>query len=368
MGGGSKGGGNTTTTTKADPWVGVQPYLTSGYQQLGNLYQPGQGPQYYSGSTVADPSGWTQLGQESMLGQMGNLNSMAQGGAQSVQNMANYGANATQVGQNNAVANMNSMYNLGANAQGGLSGALSAMNRLNAAGDPSTNQYFQGALQSAIRPVTQQFQEQVLPSLRQGAQESGQFGGSRQGIAEGLAARGYTDTIGDISSNMGNAAYAQGLQAMQSAGQLGSGLAGLSGQMYSGAGNLGANLYGMGTDAMGRSAGLNTAAMQGLTMPGQLQQMIGQQQTDQRQQGLDADVQRWNYNQNLPYTMISDYLAMLNGAQGGSTTAQQSGGSGSNRTMGALGGAASGAAMGSMFGPVGMGIGAAAGGLYGMFG
>ena len=99
------------------------------------------------------------------------------------------------------------------------------MAQLNQAGDFGNNPAYQAALQSAIRPVTQQYQEQVIPGIRQGAQAAGQMGGSRQGIAEGIAARGYQDTVGDISSNMGNAAYAQGLQALQASGQLGTQIA-----------------------------------------------------------------------------------------------------------------------------------------------
>lgn len=406
MGGGS-GGGNTTTTQKADPWSGVQPYLTSAYQQAAELYKPGAGPQYYPGSTVAPVSGMEQFGTNMMVNATPQIEGAAQSAQWGLTNMINSSQGAAGSGGYYAGQGAAGMGNLAAQTQGGVGGALGAMNslgaygssgvtqqgtggaldamgQLNQAGDFQNNPAFQQALQSAIRPVTQNFQEQVMPAIQQGAQGAGQMGGSRQGIAEGIAARGYQDTVGDISANMGNAAYAQGLQALQASGQLGQGLAGmglgatgqagqlgqglanLSGSMQSGMGNLGANMLGTGIQGLGQATALTPTLQGALAAPGQLINQLGQQQTANNQQQIDADVNRWNYNQNLPYSMVSDYLAMLNGAQGGTSVSQQSGGGGS-KAMGALGGAASGAAIGSMFGPVGTGVGAAGGALYGLF-
>lgn len=450
MGGGS-GGGNSTTTTKADPWVGVQPYLTQGYQQLAGLYGPGaQGPQYFPGDTVAQPAPNEAYGQNllnSQVGQMGALANNAQQNLYGISNGGNYGVSVGQgygnlgasglqqlaqqsgsgAGQSNQAANTLLGYggngviqsgtsSLGQAIQGlsgyGNSGAAQAGNaftgssaqQLYNAGDPANNPFFQQALQSAIRPVTQQFQEQVMPAIKQGAQSAGQMGGSRQGIAEGIAARGYQDTVGDISANMGNAAYAQGLQALQASGQLGQGmtgqalgaqlnagqlgqnlanmglgsimnggqlgqgLAGLGGQASSSLGSLGSNFYGQGLTGLGQGTALTNGVQQAQMAPGQMMNAIGQQQTADAQRNIDADIARYNYGQNLPYGMIQDYLNTLNGAAtiGGSQTSQQSGGG--NRATGALGGAATGAAIGSAFAPgMGTAIGAGAGALYGLF-
>lgn len=63
----SGGGGGSTTVQKADPWSGVQPYLTGQegkpgvYPEAANLYQ--NNPlQFYPGQTYADFSPETQLG------------------------------------------------------------------------------------------------------------------------------------------------------------------------------------------------------------------------------------------------------------------------------------------------------------------
>lgn len=367
MGGGS-GGGNTTTTQKADPWEGVQPYLANAYAQAAGLYAPGQGPAYYPGQMTPDTT-WqttaglkdianTALSQGKSLGNEAYLNQFKMGDA------AN---NSIAIGRDQLNKGTAGMYDLAGQLNGGSYGTANAMNQLTQAGDFGNNPAFQAALSSAIRPVTQNFQEQVMPAIQQGAQAAGQMGGSRQGIAEGIAARGYQDTVGDISANMGNQAYAQGLQALQSAGQLGAGMTAQQGGLLSGMAGLGSNMYGTGLTGLGQNLALTGGVQQAGLTPGQAVAGVGAQYEGMQQDQINANMAKYNYGQNLPYTMISDYLAMLNGAQGGSTTAQQSGG-GSNRAMGALGGAASGAAMGTAIAPgMGTAIGAGAGALYGLF-
>lgn len=408
MGGGS-GGGNTTTTQKADPWIGVQPYLEGAYGQASSLYAPGKGPSYYPGSTVATPTAYEGLGQDMMAGQAREMGYLANNAQQNLYNMSS-GGNAgvesgryyanlgggglrqlidqtgTGIGATNQAMNSLMGYGNSGVTQQGTGQMASSMAQLNQAGDFQNNPAFQAALQSAIRPVTQQFQEQVMPGIKQGAIEAGQMGSSRQGVAEGIASRGYMDTVGDIGANMGNAAYAQGLQALQASGQLGQNLANmglgatqnagalgqasaaLGGQASANMSNLGSNFYGQGLTALGQSSALTNGVQQAQLAPGQIINQIGQQRTADQQAQLSDQVNRYNYQQNLPYTMISDYLSLLNGAQGGQTTSQQSGGGGSNRAMGALGGAGTGAMIGSAFAPgIGTAIGAGAGALYGLF-
>jgi len=76
------------------------------------------------------------------------------------------------------------------------------------------NPYLQRAMQSAIRPLTQNYQENVLSGITDEAIRSGQSGSSRQGIAEGIAGRGYLDQIGDITSRMAYGDYGAGMDRM----------------------------------------------------------------------------------------------------------------------------------------------------------
>ena len=92
---------------------------------------------------------------------------------------------------------------------------------LNAA-DVNQNPYFQQAMQSAIRPLTQNYQENVLSGNEDQALASGQYGSSRHGVADALSSRDYMNAVGDVTANMGSQAYGQGLNTMmQSLGQAG---------------------------------------------------------------------------------------------------------------------------------------------------
>src|SRR5690349_132962 len=81
------------------------------------------------------------------------------------------------------------------------------VDRANAASDflmgpalfPESNPALQAATNAAIRPVVQNFEQSVLPNVRAGAVASGGYGGSRQGIAEGLAGQELVRKSGDIA-------------------------------------------------------------------------------------------------------------------------------------------------------------------------
>lgn len=48
------------------------------------------------------------------------------------------------------------------------------------------------------------FQQQILPGISRGAQGAGQLGGSRQGVAEGLAAQGLGNNLAEFAGNQYN--------------------------------------------------------------------------------------------------------------------------------------------------------------------
>ena len=84
----------------------------------------------------------------------------------------------------------------------GLTGAMDVQN----------NPYLQSAITAALRPMTQQYVDPggVLSSIRTNATDSGQFGGVRQGVAEGIAAGRYTQNASDMAGKMASAAYDKG--------------------------------------------------------------------------------------------------------------------------------------------------------------
>jgi len=237
MGGG--GGGDTTQVQTSEPWSGIKPYLKEGYENLAGA--AGEIAPYYPGQTYAGFAPLQEQGQ---------------------QYMANY-AQAIQPYQTNA---------------------MNAMDwGMNAVMDPASNQALQGHIQSAIRPLTEQYTEQVLPGIRRQAEMYG-GAGNRTGLAEGVASRSYMDAVGDISSGMMSEAYGQGLQ------------------------------------QQARMAALYPGIAQAGTMPGQWMQQVGAQQQAMDQLGIDEAMSRHYYDYNAPYERYTNYLNTLQGTPWGSTT------------------------------------------------
>ena len=332
---GGGGGGKTTSTVQqnADPWSGVQPYLKQAYGDAANLFTS-QAPQLYPGQFTATPDYLYQQGQAQGLGaatnQLPHLAGLMQGGAAQLAGASPY-----------------------------TSMAMPGVSQLYAAGDPARNPFFQSALESAQRPVIQQFQEQIMPGIRTGAQGAGQLGGTRQGIAEGIAARGATQSLADMAAQMGSQAYGQGLQATGAAAGLG-----LSAEQQA-------------AEAQARGLALAPQVAQMQLLPGQVMQDIGAQRTAAQQAQINEAMQRYQYGQELPFSQMERYLSLLAGAPGGSSSSTSIGPAtgGSNPLMSgvggaltgysagtALGGALGGAASGMSLGPWG----AVAGGLLGL--
>lgn len=85
---------------------------------------------------------------------------------------------------------------------------------------PESNPALQGWMDAAVRPIYQNLTDTALPSVRGGAITAGGYGGSRQGIAEGLAIRSANDAAGSTTANIANQGYQAGLDAMTRAGAL----------------------------------------------------------------------------------------------------------------------------------------------------
>lgn len=258
MGGSS--GGSTQTIQKADPWSGAQPYLREILARAQDLYQ-NYTPEMYPGQMYADPNMQQYMGLESM----GNW----------------------------ATAGFDPLMSAGA---GGAEWLLSG-----GAMDPASNPWLQENVRYAAQPVVDQLLGQVMPSIRSDALLSGQYGGSRQGLAESGAIAGAADTIGNISAGMYSDAYNSGLNAMQR------------------------------TQAMLPQL-FQTGLMQGQTM-GQ----IGSQLQAWDQQGIDEAISRWDFTENQPYDLLQQFAGFAFPAAGMGSTMVGSQDMASNPLMGALG-------------------------------
>lgn len=191
---------------------------------------------------------------------------------------------------------------------------------LTAAGNPME----QAAIDAAVRPITQSLTEDTLPQLRSGAAASGQYGSSRQGIAEGLASGRASQAIGDTGAKIAESAYQSNLDAMTRA----LGLAPQTGQMQ--------------TQAATTTSG------------------VGEVQQGQRQATDEANLSRDFYNKNIPLAKAQN-LTQLEGATGGGGTSSSTAEVPwwQKALSGGLGGASLGASIGGAPGAaVGGGMGA----------
>lgn len=249
------GGGDTpetqtvtnTTTQKADPWVGQQPYLTDLFSAGKGLYDA-PGPYYYPGDTTALFSPEELKAQESVT-------NYASGGARD-------------------------LINQGLNSQSFLLGDV-----LLADSNPYMADYAQGA----IRPVWEALTRQGLPAVNSGAVASGQYGGSRQGIAQGLAMSDATQKSFDTTA-----------------------------KMYS-------DMYGQNLDALQKAVLMNEAVVKGGTLPDQLLATVGTDRRAMSQALIDDAVARWEWEQALPAAKLAQYSGAIQGNYGGQGTSTSTG-------------------------------------------
>lgn len=280
----AKGEQSSTTTTQVN--------LSPEQRELLNIAMPGvrqfaaNVPQRYPGSTIAPFTPEQTVGQDLALGAAGNQ-----------QDLANNAAGATNF--------------------------LTSGNIW----DPAANPNLRGAISAATRPISENLTESALPAIRGEAVATGNFGGSRQGIAEGLATREASRAIGDTASKVAQGQYET---------------------------NIGAQLKALGLTPTTQAAQLSPAT----TVSG-----VGDVRQALQQALLGEKVGNFNYAQLAPFLQSQEIIGLLNGLPGGSTTATGTGPK-PNALLGALGGAATGASLGSAIMPgAGTGIGAGMGAL-----
>jgi len=235
---GGRTGGDTTQTTTAEPPAWHTPYIQDVLNQSQGQFQAG-GAQYFPDSTVAgfNPIQYLGFGQslnaaDAMNPQLGNMN--------------------------NALAF-----------------------QLTQAANPLTNPFFHGTAQAMIRPASQTLTREVLPQIDQGSVVSGNYGGSRQGLAQANAINDWQQNVLDTLNQFGTNAYDIGLRTQ--------------------------------TGAMALAPGLIQANL----MPSQVYGDVGDRFQTQEQLGINADIDRWNYWQNLPQQNLQNYANFVFGSPSG---------------------------------------------------
>jgi hypothetical protein len=217
-------------------------------------------------------------------------------------------------------------------------GSIDAINRgvqfgLGDVMDVRSNPYLQSAINAAIQPITQAYSGAggALSNIRTGANELGQFGGSRQGIAEGLAASNYMNQVGNTAAKMASEGYQRGL------------------------------------DTFEKTLMFAPTALETNMQPVSWLSGVGAQNEALQQAQADYAAQARMWGLNAPWLGLQNYANIVFGAgSNGGTTTTTGGGYSRSPLMSGLGGASMGASLGSLFPMVGAPWGAAIGGILGL--
>lgn len=247
---------------------------------------------------------------------------------------------AGQAAVGGAAESQQQNYNLGRAATEGLVGGLEA-DPDTMSFDPGRNTQLRGAIDAAQRPLYDNLLETVLPGIRDTSVMQG-YGGSRQGIAEGLAVGKTQRAASDVGSKIVQDLYRTNVDA--------------TGQRY-----------GQNINALLGTAGLTPMLQQAAVQPGLTLSNVGDVQQGQDQAFLNNQMANFNWDTNRvgDLAQAQELINLLQGFPGSSNITTANMPKGSPISTG-IGGAATGASLGSLFGPIGSGLGALGGGLAGL--
>lgn len=331
MGGSGEGGTKKQTTV---PWAEQIPHLKKGMGEAERLYDEG-GPQYFEGNTLASRSPLINQSEDAMMGYAGG---------NEFQDMMDQSYGATTGNLGGGYFGYDDIFN-DPNVGGAYQQALS--------GDP--NPYTADAARAMRQDMAEDYSGVggVGSQIRNAQVSSGQYGGSTRGDL--MNRRGQDE----LNENMVNATAQMYNQSYGDA----------QNRMLTGLGQAESARAGMGREdlsrygtAMGFVPQQYSMEMGALGVPGQ----VGQSRQAYDQAQILADKERWDYNQNLPYTNLQNYLGNTGGSYGSATT-NSSQAAEKSKAQGAMSGAMSGAMAGASLGPWGALAGGVAGGAMGYF-
>ena len=318
-------GGSKVQTTRSEPWELQKPYLTQGFQRAEELYSGGQmEPAYYgttldpaTGSYVTDPSlptlaGFTpaeqQAQQAALTYAQSPLTEEFMGSAQAgLGGTLGYGAGAMGYGAGAAAPLSQDQY-------AGMTPFSSSQYGDLLSGEVNTDVF--GPLADAYRQEAMgQLTGEVLPGIRTAITQSQAGGGTRGDILQANATAAAQQRISDNLARAEFDAYGQAQDRRMQAAQMG----------------LGAQQQAMGYGMQGAGA-MQGALSQYPSILGAPLSMtdaasaVGGQQRAMNQAAIDRDMQRYEYQQQVPITGLQNYLAGISGEYGGTSQAVGPGG------------------------------------------
>ena len=280
------GGGGTTTVQKADPWEKQMPYLSGGMNEFETLV-PGVFPEaaklYESGQLAPDYYKGNTVTNQSAWTQKANQ-MQADRALNGDASISTYKGSMDNIASGNALAS-----NTG----------LNALNQMTTAVNPYSSALLNDAIGEANAKI-----------------DSGFSGAGRYG--SGAHENAKADSVADLTSQFYSDAYDKQMEA-----------AGMAGDLY--------------------NAGIDTqisAAQQGQELANQAYtdaEMLSQAGANldaYNQAKLDANIDRWNYDQQKALTALSNYNQLIQGTYGGTTTQTGKSGYAPSALGTAVGGAA----------------------------
>ena len=294
------GGGTQTSISLTEPWDEQKPYLTGGFKEAQRLYNKGA-PDYYPGETLAGFDPMEKAAQQATLGYaMGPRAAGMQAGAEGSlmgtlrggQAAQNWGGQLARPLTQGAYGSL-TPYNQGQYAD------LLAGNVRRGPGTPY------GEMENALtQGVMGNLQKNILPGIRQ-QQVMYQPGGSSRGALEqnkAVSAAVQSGLTKPLAQMYGDAYQtAQGMRMPMSQSIIGQQQYGQ--QMYPSIMSAPLNMYG----AMGD---------------------VGAQKRAMTQAVIDRDMDRYQYQATAPQQQLANYMKMVTGNYGGTTTQTSPGPSG----------------------------------------
>lgn len=283
------GGSQQTQTSKTEPWSVQQPYLEKGFSEAGQIYD--QGPsEYFPGQTYTDMSPFRQAGLQ------GTAN-IAQSGNPLVNNASNYAANTLGGQGDNPYSDI-------------LNSGVQGMQATAGGQFLNNNPFLDDVYNSAADKAVDEWSTTIMPGIAAQFGNSGGAGTTMHSELAGRAGGELSDSLAQLKSSIYGGNYQQERDRQT--------------QAQSGLSNLGANLYGTGVNERlnltSQAPGLREAQYGDASKL----QDVGKSFEEQQGKVLEDQINRYNYEQGAPLAALQDYMAMITGNYGSTSTSRTS--------------------------------------------